>query len=58
VTVYSYIAEFLGQVLAGPVGTISASLMYYNLRVQKEGFDLQHLFSSLGGTPVTETPGI
>jgi hypothetical protein len=58
VTVYSYIAEFIGQVLAGPIGTISASLMYYNLRVRKEGFDIQHLFSSLGGAPVTETPGI
>lgn len=51
VTAYSYVAEFVSQVLAGPVGTISASLMYYNLRVQKEGFDIQHLLSTLGGTP-------
>jgi hypothetical protein len=58
VTIYSYIAEFVSAVLVGPVGTISASLMYYNLRVQKEGFDIQHLFSSLGGAPVTESPGI
>lgn len=59
VTAYSYVAEFVAQVLAGPVGTISASLMYYNLRVQKEGFDIQHLLSSLGGTAaVTQPQGI
>lgn len=58
VTAYSYVAEFLSQVLAGPVGTISAALMYYNLRVRKEGFDLQHLLGSLGGTAVTEPQGI
>ncbi|HKW57949.1 MAG TPA: glycerophosphoryl diester phosphodiesterase membrane domain-containing protein [Candidatus Acidoferrum sp.] len=59
VTAYSYVAEFVSQVLAGPVGTISAALMYYNLRVRKEGFDIQHLLGSLGGTaPVTEPQGI
>jgi hypothetical protein len=51
VTTYSYIAEFLSQVLVGPIGTISAALMYYNLRVRKEGFDIQHLMNSLGSVP-------
>jgi hypothetical protein len=46
--VFSHLAEFVSSVLVGPIGTISASLMYYNLRVKKEGFDIQHLFSSLG----------
>ncbi|HYL61747.1 MAG TPA: glycerophosphoryl diester phosphodiesterase membrane domain-containing protein [Candidatus Methylomirabilis sp.] len=58
VTAYSYVAEFVSQVLAGPVGTISASLMYYNLRVRKEGFDIQHLLGSLGGTAATQPQGI
>jgi hypothetical protein len=49
-TIYGYISSFVAQVLVGPIGTISASLMYYNLRVQKEGFDIQHLFGMLGGT--------
>lgn len=56
VTIYSYISEFVSQVLIGPIGTISASLMYYNLRVQKEGFDIQHLFSSLGGGDTAPRP--
>jgi hypothetical protein len=51
VTVYSYLAEFVSQVLVGPIGTISAALMYYNLRVRKEGFDIQHLMNSLGTVP-------
>jgi hypothetical protein len=51
VTVYSYISQFLSQVLVGPIGTISASLMYYNLRVRKEGFDIQHLMNSLDNVP-------
>ena len=57
---YSYFAEFLSQVLVGPIGTISASLMYYNLRVRKEGFDIQHLMNSLGSVPrpLADLPGI
>jgi len=57
---YSYIAEFASQVLVGPIGTISAALMYYNLRVRKEGFDIQHLMNSLNAVPrpLADTPGI
>ena len=55
---YSLLAGFLSQVLVGPVGTISASLMYYNLRVRKEGFDIQHLLTTLTTAPAQGTPGI
>jgi hypothetical protein len=60
VSAYSYLAQFVSQVLVGPVGTISASLMYYNLRVRKEGFDIQHLLSTLGSVPqpLADPPGI
>ena len=34
-----------------PIGTIAFSLMYYNLRVRKEAFDIQHLVASLGTNP-------
>lgn len=51
VTAYSYVAGFVSQVVVGPIGTISASLMYYNLRVRKEGFDIQHLLGSLDSAP-------
>jgi hypothetical protein len=42
------LASFIAQVLAAPIGTIAFSLMYYNLRVRKEAFDVQHLMASLG----------
>jgi hypothetical protein len=45
-------AGFLGQVIAAPVQTIAFSLMYYNLRVRKEGFDIEHLMGSMN-TPST-----
>lgn len=51
--------SFVAQVLVAPVQTIAISLMYYNLRVRKEGFDLEHLIGSLGtsSTPDLSVPG-
>ena len=59
-TVYTYLAQYVAQVVVGPIGTISASLMYYNLRVRKEGFDIQHLMNTLGSVPrpLDDPPGI
>ena len=50
------LATFIGQVLIGPIGTIALSLMYYNLRVRKEAFDIQHLMARLGTNPTLGTP--
>lgn len=49
--VLQHLSSFLSQVLVGPIGTIAFSLMYYNLRVRKEAFDIQHLMDSLQATP-------
>jgi hypothetical protein len=46
--VLQHLGEFVSQVLAGPIGTIAFSLMYYNLRVRKEAFDIQHLMTTIG----------
>lgn len=40
---------FAAQVLIAPIGTIATSLLYYDLRVRKEAFDLQMLMRPLGG---------
>jgi len=45
------LATFLSEVLVGPIGTIAFSLMYYNLRVRKEAFDVQHLMASMQAQP-------
>jgi len=50
------LATFVGQVLIGPIGAIALSLMYYNLRVRKEAFDIQHLMARLGANPSLSTP--
>jgi hypothetical protein len=49
--VLQQLAAFVSQVLVGPIGTIAFSLMYYNLRVRKEAFDIQHLMASMSANP-------
>jgi hypothetical protein len=46
-----HLSSFLSNVLVGPIQTIAFSLMYYNLRVRKEAFDIQHLMNSLPASP-------
>jgi hypothetical protein len=53
-----HFASFVSQVLAAPIGTIAFSLMYYNLRVRKEAFDIQHLMTSLGTNPAPSAPSV
>lgn len=43
------IGGFVTQSLAGPLLTIAMSLIYYDLRVRKEGFDLEHMMAQLDG---------
>lgn len=40
------------QAGVAPIGTIAMILFYYDIRIRKEGFDLQVLASSLGVEPV------
>jgi hypothetical protein len=56
VEILQYLAMFVSQVLVGPIGTIAFSLMYYNLRVRKEAFDIQHLMASLGTSGPPSAP--
>ncbi len=49
------IGTFLTQCLVGPLMTIGTSLIYYDQRVRREAFDLQHMMSALDSPP-GETP--
>jgi len=40
------------QAGVGPIGTIAMILFYYDIRIRKEGFDLQVLAAALGAQPV------
>jgi hypothetical protein len=46
----SFLRQFgmtLGQILAIPISTAASILLYYDLRIRKEGFDLQMLAQSM-----------
>ncbi len=47
VTTVSSIGTFLSTSLVGPLATIALTLIYYDQRVRKEGFDLQLMMSRL-----------
>jgi len=44
------VGSFLTQSLVSPLLTIALSLVYYDQRVRKEGFDLELMMSTLDGT--------
>jgi len=48
--VLSVVGNFLASTLVAPVATIALSLQYYDARVRKEAFDLQHMMQALGGS--------
>ena len=50
------LSSFLSEVLVWPIFTVSLSLMYYNLRVRKEAFDIQHQLSTMSANPTLGTP--
>lgn len=45
--VLSHLSSFVSGVLVGPIAMIAYSLIYYDLRVRKEAFDLQFMMASL-----------
>ncbi len=47
----SQVGSFLSVIFVGPVFLIAATVFYYDLRVRKEGFDLQLMMNQVGGTP-------
>jgi len=47
IAVVSSIVSFITTSLVGPIGAIAATLIYYDQRVRKEGFDLQLMMASL-----------
>ncbi|HUB02216.1 MAG TPA: glycerophosphoryl diester phosphodiesterase membrane domain-containing protein [Terriglobales bacterium] len=44
------VCTFLTSILVGPLMTIGLSLLYYDLRVRKEAFDIQHMMATLDGS--------
>jgi hypothetical protein len=47
-TFVNQLVSLVGQILIVPIGAIAYILLYYDLRIRKEGFDLQMLANSVG----------
>jgi Membrane domain of glycerophosphoryl diester phosphodiesterase len=52
------LCTFLSQCLVGPLLTIGLSLLYYDERVRKEAFDLQHMMATLDNAPGGVLPAV
>jgi hypothetical protein len=50
------LASWVSGVIVAPIGTIAFSLIYYNLRIRKEAFDLEQLIASLDSSPASPSP--
>jgi hypothetical protein len=52
ISAISSVGTFISTSLVGPLATIALTLIYYDQRVRKEGFDLQLMMSTMQpGTP-------
>jgi hypothetical protein len=50
------VGSFVGNVLVTPILTIASAILYYDLRVRKEAFDIQLMMNPMGGTaPLTNS---
>lgn len=56
--IVAHLSQAIGQILVMPVVSIAMILFYYDLRIRKEGFDLQILAQTLStqGTPADDQP--
>lgn len=53
--IMSMIADYISKCLALPISTIAISLIYYDQRVRKEGFDLEVMMASLPESDAADT---
>jgi hypothetical protein len=54
--VMALFGRFVTQSLVGPIATIAITLVYYDERVRKEAFDLEHMMRQIDGATPTASP--
>jgi hypothetical protein len=52
------ISAACGSAISSPLSMIALVLYYYDQRVRKEGFDLQHMIAQIESGPQTASPGL
>jgi hypothetical protein len=55
--VLSQIVQHAGAALIAPLWTISVALIYFDIRVRKEAFDIELMMRELDGTPGSQPYG-
>ena len=55
-TMVTGLFEIAGTILATPISAVAFILLYYDLRIRKEGFDLEMLSQTLGGSAPAPPP--
>ena len=48
--------NFATRSFLGPIVTIALAVVYYDERVRKEAFDLEHMMQELDSLPIEPTP--
>jgi hypothetical protein len=56
-TMVQLITSSLFSVVASPLVTLGVMVLYYDLRIRAEGFDLEHMAQALGGSPLASSMG-
>jgi hypothetical protein len=51
VTIATQILMFLAGSLILPLYSIATTLFYYDIRIRREGFDLEYMSGQMGGRP-------
>ena len=49
--IWQFLATFIANTLSFPISNIATSLVYFDMRVRKEAFDLQLMMESVGENP-------
>ena len=57
-TLATAISAACGSAISSPLGMIALVLYYYDQRVRKEGFDLQHMIAQIESGPQNPSPGL
>jgi hypothetical protein len=55
--IVNLLATFVAQVFVAPIATISMALVYYDERVRKEAFDLEHMMAALDSAALPTASG-
>ena len=58
ITMFGAVAEYIGVCLVGPLLTIGITLLYFDNRVRKEGFDLQLMMATMQQPAAQSVPAI